>query len=55
MTRETAQDARKLIQPMKGDLKRLLQQLVRTTSVAVPPGGNETPAQQVLKTSSTSP
>jgi acetylornithine deacetylase len=33
-----------------GSLKRLLQQLVRTKSVAIPPGGAETPAQRVLQT-----
>jgi acetylornithine deacetylase len=44
-----AQDVRKLIRPLRGDLKRLLQQLVRTNSVAVPPSGDETPAQQVLQ------
>jgi acetylornithine deacetylase len=49
MTRGTAHDVRKLIRPLHGDLKRLLQDLVRTNSVAVPPGGDETPAQQVLQ------
>jgi len=49
MTRGDANDVRKLIHPLKGDLKRLLQQLVRTNSVAVPPGGDETPAQRVLQ------
>ena len=49
MTRSAVQDVRRLIRPLQGDLKRLLQQLVRTNSVAVPPGGDETPAQQVLK------
>jgi acetylornithine deacetylase len=42
-------DARKLIRPITGDLKKLLQQLVQTYSVAIPPGGDETPAQQVLQ------
>ena len=46
----TAHDARKLIRPLQRELKRLLQQLVQTNSVAVPPGGDETPAQQVLQT-----
>lgn len=41
--------ARSLIYPLQGDLKRLLQQLVRTNSVAIPPGGEETPAQQLLQ------
>ena len=40
---------RKLIRSISGDLKRLLQELVRTNSVAMPPGGNETPAQLVLQ------
>jgi len=49
MTRGTAFDVRRLIRPLRGNLKRLLQQLVRTNSVAIPPGGDETPAQQVLQ------
>ena len=49
MSFTTARDARKLIRPLQGELKRLLQQLVQTNSVAVPPGGGETPAQQVLQ------
>ncbi|HEY1901717.1 MAG TPA: M20/M25/M40 family metallo-hydrolase [Terracidiphilus sp.] len=49
MTQTTARDVRRLIRPLQGDLKRLLRQLVRTNSVAVPPGGDETPAQQVLQ------
>lgn len=40
--------AQKLIRPLRNDLKRLLQELVRTNSVAVLAGGNETPAQLVL-------
>jgi acetylornithine deacetylase len=49
MTRGAAHDVRRLINPLKGDLKRLLQQLVRTNSVAVPPGGDETPSQRLLQ------
>ncbi|MGA8730838.1 MAG: M20/M25/M40 family metallo-hydrolase [Terracidiphilus sp.] len=49
MTSGTAHDVRKLIHPLHGDLKRLLQNLVQTNSVAVPPGGDETPAQRVLQ------
>lgn len=49
MTGGTAHDVRRLIRPLQGDLKRLLQQLVRTNSVAIPPGGDETPSQQVLQ------
>ncbi len=46
---ETATDARKLIRPLRSGLKRLLRELVRTNSVAIPPSGNETPAQKVLQ------
>lgn len=49
MSRNAVHDARKLIRPLQGDLKRLLQQLVRTNSVAIPPGGDETPAQLVMR------
>jgi acetylornithine deacetylase len=49
MISTTAPDAHKLIRPLKGELKRLLQQLVQTNSVAIPPGGDETPAQRVLQ------
>ena len=42
-------DARRLIRPLRSRLKRLLQELVRTNSVAVLAGGNETPAQRVLR------
>jgi len=44
-----AKDAEKLIRPLRSKLKALLQELVRTNSVAVLAGGNETPAQQVLQ------
>jgi acetylornithine deacetylase len=50
MTSGTAHDVRKLIRPLQSELKRLLQQLVQTNSVAIPPGGDETPAQKVLHT-----
>jgi acetylornithine deacetylase len=49
MRLDVAHDARKLIRTLGGDLKRLLQHLVRTNSVAIPPGGDEAPAQQVLQ------
>ena len=49
MSRSSARDARRLIHPLQGDLKQLLQQLVRTNSVAIPPGGDETPSQLVLQ------
>ncbi|HEX4066519.1 MAG TPA: M20/M25/M40 family metallo-hydrolase [Acidobacteriaceae bacterium] len=42
-------DARRLIRPLRSRLKRLLQELVRTNSVAVLAGGNETPAQRMLR------
>jgi acetylornithine deacetylase len=48
MTRLAGVDATKLIRPLRTRLLRLLQELVRTNSVAVLHGGNETPAQQVL-------
>lgn len=40
--------ARKLIEPLREQLRSLLRELVRTNSVATLAGGNETPAQQVL-------
>src|SRR5579859_494481 len=49
MDHKSTQTARKLIRNSSGDLKRLLQELVRTNSVAMPPCGNETPAQLVLQ------
>lgn len=39
----------KLLAPLRGRLRRLLRDLVRTDSVAIPPDGNETPAQLVLR------
>lgn len=50
MTPKAAESSGKLIRPLESDLKRSPQQLVRTNSVAIPPGGEETPAQQVLQT-----
>lgn len=44
----TANDARRLLSPLKHEIIALLQELVRTDSVAIPPHGNETPAQRVL-------
>jgi acetylornithine deacetylase len=40
--------ARKLLRPLRRDLLRLVQHLVQTNTVAVPPHGNETPAQRHL-------
>ena len=42
-------DAKRLIDPLRDRLRALLQELVRTNSVAVLQGGNETPAQRVLE------
>jgi acetylornithine deacetylase len=44
-----ARDARRMLRPLKRDLLQLLQQLVRTDSVAVPPDGSETAAQKILQ------
>ncbi|MGO8718168.1 MAG: M20/M25/M40 family metallo-hydrolase [Acidobacteriaceae bacterium] len=44
-----AKRARKLLRPLRGDLRRLLCDLVRTDTVAVPPNGNETPGQLILR------
>ncbi len=49
MTRTANHNAQKLIAPLRRPIARLLQELVRTNSVAAPPGGNETPAQRVLQ------
>src|SRR5690242_19345610 len=46
--KSTARAARKLLLPLRQEIISLLQQLVRTNSVAIPPEGNETPAQKVL-------
>ena len=46
---KNAADAARLIRPLRSSLKRLLQELVRTNSVAVLAGGNETPTQRVLQ------
>jgi acetylornithine deacetylase len=44
-----ARDARRLLRPLRGELVDMLQALVRVDSVAVPPHGNETAAQKVLR------
>lgn len=46
---EAALQACKLIHPLRGSLRRLLQELVRVNTVAIPPNGDETPAQRVLR------
>lgn len=48
-TSSSGKDAQALIHPLRSGLKRLLQEMVRTDSVAVLAGGNETPAQRVLQ------
>lgn len=48
MPRSSLHDARRLIAPLRADIKNLLRDLVRTNSVAAPPHGNETPAQRIL-------
>jgi acetylornithine deacetylase len=45
----SAKEARKLIRPLRSDLVSLLQELVRVNTVAIPPNGDETPAQLVLR------
>jgi acetylornithine deacetylase len=42
-------DARKLMQPLREEIVRLVQALVRVDSVAIPPDGHETAAQKVLR------
>jgi len=46
---EPARDARRLLRPIRNDTIALLQELVRTNTVAVPPEGNETRGQKVLR------
>ncbi|HEX5235827.1 MAG TPA: M20/M25/M40 family metallo-hydrolase [Silvibacterium sp.] len=48
MANSSRADAAKLIGPLQDKLRNLLQELVRTNSVAVLAGGDETPAQRVL-------
>jgi acetylornithine deacetylase len=43
------QTASQLLEPLKSSLIELLQTLIRTNTVAVPPLGNETPGQLVLR------
>lgn len=46
---EAARDARRMLRPLKNELVQLLQRLVQTNSVTVPPNGSETEAQKVLQ------
>jgi acetylornithine deacetylase len=43
-----ARDAQRLIAPLRREIIALLQKLVRTNSVAIPPDGQEAPAQKIL-------
>jgi acetylornithine deacetylase len=49
MAKSAQTDSQKLIRPLRSSVRRLLQELVRTNSVATLSGGNETPAQRVLE------
>ncbi len=49
MNRDTNTDGKKLVYPLRDRLRRLLQELVKTNSVAVLDDGNETRAQRVLE------
>lgn len=42
-------DARQMIRPLEREIILLLQELVKTNSVAIPPNGSETAAQKVLQ------
>jgi len=45
---DAARQAHKLLKPLRKEIVSLLKKLVRINSVAVPPGGNEAPAQREL-------
>ncbi|MES1211210.1 MAG: hypothetical protein ABUL63_02630, partial [Acidobacteriota bacterium] len=42
-------EARRLLRPLRDDVLALAQALVRTDTVAIPPDGNETAGQRVLR------
>lgn len=44
-----ARDAKKLVAPVAKDAIKLLQKVVRTDTVAMPPDGNEGPAQKIIQ------
>jgi acetylornithine deacetylase len=48
-TIQNAKLARRLLRPLRTELIQLVMDLVRTNTVAVPPNGNETPAQLLLR------
>jgi acetylornithine deacetylase len=47
--REAVRDARRLLRPLRAEILGLAQALVRVDSVAIPPDGHETAAQQTLR------
>jgi acetylornithine deacetylase len=49
LSTDLAKDVRKLLAPFHGDLVRLLRELVRVDTVAIPPNGSETRGQFVLR------
>jgi acetylornithine deacetylase len=49
VTPETVRDARRLVRPLRPEIVRMLQALVRVDTVAVPPHGKETAGQKVLR------
>jgi acetylornithine deacetylase len=49
VTPETVRDARRLVRPLRPEIVRMLQALVRVDTVAVPPRGKETAGQKVLR------
>jgi acetylornithine deacetylase len=49
VTLETTRDARRLLRPLRQEIVRMLQALVRVDTVAVPPRGKETAGQKVLR------
>jgi acetylornithine deacetylase len=48
--RDSVRDARRLLRPLRAEIVGLAQALVRVNSVSVPPDGQETAAQKVLRT-----
>ncbi len=48
-TIQQARLARRLLHPLRAELIQLVTDLVRTNTVAIPPNGNETPGQFVLR------
>ena len=48
-TIQHARLARRLLHPLRAELIQLVTDLVRTNTVAIPPNGNETPGQFVLR------